>query len=89
MIYRRFGFLQSRLLLQKQEQLRRLEHRLDMLDEQDEKAKPRDLVCMDAAERGKAQERTRLMQDIETKFREYGMTSLALSEHRADLKKPP
>ena len=39
MIYRRFGFLQARLLLEKQDSLRVLEQRLDRLDKAETQGK--------------------------------------------------
>lgn len=35
MIYRRFGYLQSRILLQKQDEMRELEDQLDTMDKED------------------------------------------------------
>jgi hypothetical protein len=81
MIYRRFGFLQARLLLEKQEQLRRLEEDLDMLDMEDKErekdANPRDnpLKSLKDGKKGKAGERRVLMRKIEKKFRDYGMST--------------
>jgi hypothetical protein len=72
MIYRRFGYLQARLLLEKQEQLRRLELELELLDENDMKAKSRSLISFADGEDGEGQERRQLMQKIEDKFRDYG-----------------
>jgi hypothetical protein len=73
MQYRRFGYLQSRLLLYKQDELRSLEEELDCLDKEDDDnimmkryLKSRDL---DAKRGG---ERIELLQKIETKFKEYG-----------------
>ena len=72
MIYRRFGYLQARLLLEKQEQLRRLELDLELMDEKDKDAKSRDLVTLGDGETGRATARQELMQRIEDKFRDYG-----------------
>ena len=72
MIYRRFGYLQARLLLEKQDQLRRLEWDLDLMDEEDKRAQPRSLITFETADAGKAQVRQELMQKIEEKFRDYG-----------------
>src|ERR1700712_961884 len=69
MLYRRFGFLQSRLLLNKQDQLRALEEQLDEIDRGDDEEYLTSRDMDDADERP----RTRLMKKIETKFREYGM----------------
>jgi hypothetical protein len=69
MLYRRFGFLQARLLLNKQDQLRALEEQLDEIDNEDdeEHLKSRDIDDADETPR------TRLLKKIETKFKEYGM----------------
>ena len=69
MLYRRFGFLQARLLLNKQDQLRALEEQLDEIDNGDdeEHLKSRDVDDADETPR------TRLLRKIETKFKEYGL----------------
>jgi hypothetical protein len=73
MVYRRFGYLQARLLLEKQERLRLLEEKLDSLDkqqtldEEDELA----LCTMDLNPDLKV-ERGKLMADVEKGFNEYG-----------------
>jgi hypothetical protein len=41
MVYRRFGFIPSRLLLEKQDKLRELERQLNFLDRREAKADPR------------------------------------------------
>jgi hypothetical protein len=84
MIYRRFGYLQARLLLEKQEQLRRLEWELEVLDENDKQASSRDLITFADNEDGNVQERQQLMQRIEEKFRDYG-TSRRFLFHRNSL----
>ena len=71
MLYRRFGFLQSRLLLNKQDQLRALEEQLDDIDKEDDEQYLTSRDLDDADERP----RTRLLKRIETKFKEYGMSS--------------
>ncbi|KAH6719118.1 hypothetical protein BKA61DRAFT_596896 [Leptodontidium sp. MPI-SDFR-AT-0119] len=45
MIYRRFGFLHARLLLQKQDELRLMEEALDRLDRDDISENPKALQC--------------------------------------------
>lgn len=72
-IYRQFGYLQSRLLLEKQDELRRLEERLDEIDKEDDleaesraRLKTRDLAPEYAAERKE------MFGTIEKKFLEYG-----------------
>lgn len=70
MLYRRFGFLQSRLLLNKQDELRKLEKDLDRMDKVDEKNDPGVLRSRerDDAENGR---RKKLLYEIEKKFKEY------------------
>jgi hypothetical protein len=71
MLYRRFGFLQARLLLYKQDELRRLEMELDNMDQTDAKENPIILQSRrkDDAEVG---ERKKLLQTIDLKLKEYG-----------------
>lgn len=70
MLYRRFGFLQSRLLLNKQDELRKLEKDLDRMDKVDQKNDPGILRSRerDDAENG---HRKKLLCEIEKKFKEY------------------
>ena len=73
MVYRRFGYLQARLLLEKQERLRVLEEELDALDKQqtaDEEDKAA-LCTIDIDPAFKA-ERDALMAKVERAFNEYG-----------------
>ncbi|KAE8454173.1 hypothetical protein EG329_005098 [Mollisiaceae sp. DMI_Dod_QoI] len=70
MLYRRFGFLQGRLILYKQDELRQLEtelNRLDDFDNRNDKSLHRSRE-KDDARSGKRKE---LMGKIEAKFREY------------------
>lgn len=67
MLYRRFGFLQARLLLNKQDQLRDLEEQLDEIDNEDEEEYLKSRAMDDVDERP----RTKLMKKIEIKFKEY------------------
>jgi hypothetical protein len=69
MLYRRFGFLQARLLLNKQDQLRALEEQLDEMDRGDDEEYLKSRELDDADDRP----RTKLLKKIEVKFREYGM----------------
>jgi hypothetical protein len=69
-ILRRYGWLQWRLLLSKQEELRRLEADLElyeeaMIDQNEDAFKSRDTtgICVE--------EHAKLLADIETKFQEY------------------
>lgn len=76
MVYRRFGYVQSRVLLARQEKLRRLEARLEELDEEQvaESGNPK-LLCK--AKLGGEMEAVReaLMQEIETEYLQYSMSS--------------
>lgn len=71
-IYRRFGYLQARLLLDKQDQLRLLEERLDRYDDADPlKATRKGLTTEQYASRAK------LLGEIETVFTSYGAYKLS------------
>lgn len=71
MLYRRFGFLQSRLLLDKQDELRELEKDLDRMDKVDHKKDPSLLKSRekDVANTGR---RKKLLVEIGEKFKDYG-----------------
>lgn len=71
MLYRRFGYLQSRLLLDKQADLRELEEQLDELDEEVALSRPGDLTTRDLRPED-ANTRKELMDEIEARFCEYG-----------------
>ncbi|KAK4931278.1 hypothetical protein LTR49_002336 [Elasticomyces elasticus] len=64
-LYRRFGYLQSRLLLDKQDELRQLEKQLDSMDTSEEN--PAALITRS----GQGQPRKELLTKIESKFRDY------------------
>jgi len=91
MIYRRFGFLQARLLLEKQEQLRRLEEDLDMLDteekerEKDANARDNPLKTLKDGKNDKASKRRVLMRKIEKKFRDYGTSNRSMTSQITDI----
>lgn len=70
-IYRRFGYLQSRILLDKQDQLRVLEARLDKFDEQDYMNYTTDLE----SDYMYLKPRQELLQEIEAAFSSYGTVS--------------
>ena len=75
MLYRRFGYLQSRILLDKQDELRCLEEQLDELD-----ASEMYLQADKLFRRGSlGEQRKALLDDIERKFCEYGK---CLSKHQ-------
>jgi hypothetical protein len=73
MLYRRFGYLQSRLLLHKQDELRALEEKLDLLDKRDDgnPETQRFLRSRDLDDKS-GRPRKALLEAIETKFKEYG-----------------
>jgi hypothetical protein len=70
MLYRRFGFLQARLLLYKQDELREMEKELDRLDRIDEKKNATILKCREEDDVlfGKRKE---LFKKIEIKLKKY------------------
>jgi hypothetical protein len=69
-IYRRFGYLQARLLLDKQDQLRLLEEQLDAFDDTDIARHTRR-----GLKRKQAALRRKLLKEIETVFMSYGRSS--------------
>lgn len=73
-IYRRFGYLQARLLLDKQDQLRLLEEQLDHYDTSDH---------MRSTRKGLTPEqyapRAKLLGEIETVFASYGACKNSLT----------
>ena len=75
MLYRRFGYLQSRLLLEKQDDLRLLEEELGRLDRRHGK-KPESAMAISLKTREESdepyvQERKSLLSSIEVKWLEY------------------
>jgi hypothetical protein len=70
MLYRRFGFLQARLLLDSQDELRILEMELDKMDKRDHARDPVALQTRDLCEED-AKPRRELLQRIRTSFCEY------------------
>ncbi|KAL9040448.1 MAG: hypothetical protein Q9214_004481 [Letrouitia sp. 1 TL-2023] len=83
MIYRRFGFLYSRVLLSKQDELRELEDSLDDMDRRDAKGSDYSKKCLMSRakdfkrEAASGQEtRRELLKKIETKLYEYGQILL-------------
>lgn len=84
MIYRRFGYLHSRMLLRKQDQLRKLEADLDDYDNEDasgEETAKRLLKSRDSDEAAdkkadpEIRTRTQILSDIEKVLSEYGKAS--------------
>jgi hypothetical protein len=83
MLYRRFGYLHSRMLLRKQDQLRKLEAELDDIDELDAsdgtQQQRRVLMSRDLDEAADRREpegirtRTMILDEIEQKLENYGL----------------
>lgn len=72
MLYRRFGYLQSRLLLEKQDDLRRLESQLEVMDYEDNVPARRDILKTRLYHDDEcAKERKALVEKIEKKWLEY------------------
>lgn len=78
MLYRRFGFLQARLLLHKQDELRRMETLLDGIDKYDANNRPNLLKARERDDK-ESGHRKKLFDEIEQKFREYGLTPHAVT----------
>lgn len=71
MVYRRFGYLQARLLLHKQDVLRELEDDLDRMDAVDVSRDPDSMRLREDSDIENPQ-RKALFLEIEKKFKEYG-----------------
>jgi hypothetical protein len=71
-VFRRFGYIQSRLLLEKQDDLRILEEELDILDEVHLAHHGYSLTTRREIDEDKYQSRRDLLQALEKKFCEYG-----------------
>lgn len=79
MIYRRFGFLYSRLLLDKQDELRRIERDLDSIDERDANGSESARKCLQSRSKDDsnndvddAYTRRALLQKAERRLYTYG-----------------
>lgn len=78
MIYRRFGFVQARLLLEKQDDLRKLELKLDRYDRRLGKhAQTKDTLRTRDLKPDAATARKEIMDSLEKCFNEYGKLSHA------------
>ena len=71
MVYRRFGYAGSRLLLHKQAELQKLEAAIIEMDEDDQRESPGCLQSIDL-EGDLSSPRARLMKDLESKYEEWG-----------------
>lgn len=80
MVYRRFGYVQTRLLLEKQDELRKLEQKLDNYDKKVQKVRATNLMTRDLKP-DDAAPRKEIMDKLEQKFREYGKISFLMSTH--------
>jgi len=87
MLYRRFGYLQSRLLLEKQDDLRRLEEELDRLDRKDVRKNGQILMTRHSLGEDYFKSRQELMENIEKKYNEYSAL-LASAQTLTALNKP-
>ncbi|KAH6712332.1 hypothetical protein BKA61DRAFT_736758 [Leptodontidium sp. MPI-SDFR-AT-0119] len=87
MLYRRFGFLQSRLLLYKQDELRELEARLDRIDQLDAK-RDASLLLSRAKDDACGSRRKMLLQEIDVKFKDYA-SLLVVARDLASFNRPP
>jgi hypothetical protein len=84
MQYRRFNFIQSRLLLEKQEKLRNLEKELDTLDQDMFDSDPTSLATQDIGSRTFLDNptekviarKTALFDELEKQYIAYGKTSI-------------
>jgi hypothetical protein len=72
MVYRRFGFLSTRLLLDQQDRLRLLEEELDEIDQDDDKNNHNRNTTRDLSEED-SQERGNLLLRIKKEYSEYGI----------------
>lgn len=73
-IYRRFGYLQARVLLDRQEELSSLEKQLDIVDKADMNDNV-DALCTRDSDEGHAAERRVLLDLIQRRYSEYGLFS--------------
>ncbi len=76
LIYRRFGYLQARLLLDEQDELQALERKLDKMDTDDASNHPLRLQTRDLKEEDAAPRR-KLLKQIKEKYLEYGVLWLS------------
>ncbi|CAM6003582.1 unnamed protein product [Sphagnum balticum] len=79
MLYRRFGFLQARIILYKQDELRELEEELDGIDNNDAVSRPGKLKSRERDD-ADCEDRKNLIRKITKAFSEYG-TVLDFYEH--------
>ena len=88
MLYRRFGYLHSRMLLRKQDQLRKLELELDLYDDDDAGTESRKVLLTsrekdEAADRKEpdgTRTRTQILDEIEAVLEKYGQSFETIKE---------
>ena len=78
MLYRRYGYLQSRILLEKQDELRVLEEQLDELDRSEMNVRPHKLFTRTQ----QGDDRKGLLVKVETAFCEYGVYTRLIAQRR-------
>ena len=71
MVYRRFGYIQSRLLLEKQNALQLLERQLNMMDSVDDEEDTMRLRTRRDYDEEHMQDRVQLLDQIGTEFTQY------------------
>ena len=76
---RRFGFLQHRVLLYRQDELRGLEEQLIKLDNEDKKAAPIALMSRALDDARYGSHRKELIQEIDYKLNQYSSCLVLLS----------
>ncbi|KAH9219760.1 hypothetical protein DL95DRAFT_482877, partial [Leptodontidium sp. 2 PMI_412] len=86
MLYHRFTYLQSRLLLHKQDEIRELERKLDRMDKADATKAPEILKSRELDDKNVGK-RLELLSAIETKFNEYA-TLLTNARHITSFNNP-
>lgn len=74
MVYRRFGTVSARLLLNKQDELRELEQLLNVMDKQSRYSLLSSRELDEHENFGKKQTRTQLLKVMEQRYLEYSMT---------------
>jgi hypothetical protein len=81
MLYRRFGYVHARILLQKQDELKEIEEQLQIIDKADDEAGPRLQRCLQSRAHDEARDakgppdrvtRKELLRKAEDLVSEYG-----------------
>ncbi|KUJ19488.1 uncharacterized protein LY89DRAFT_642559 [Mollisia scopiformis] len=88
MLYRRFGFLQARVLLYKQDELRELERELDRIDCIDQHSNDKSVLKSREKDDKVTNTRKNMIGKIETKLKEYS-EMLLISRDLVALNRPP